>query len=170
MKPVGLVMTSPVRGDFEITAGYQLLHADRPAAGYGVGFEIFIRTDTPTNESITFSRVVRVEEGDVYSCSRNTIREGKPYHSVKYVPTSSAAGRLRLTRRGAEVAFAAAENGRDAFQVLCRYTLGADDLNMVRIAAQPGRAPAAVDLRIVDLTICSGGPPTADDLAVPPLP
>ena len=47
---VGLTLSGPVRGDFEITVRYQILHADRPVDGHGVGFELYAQTDTPTRD------------------------------------------------------------------------------------------------------------------------
>jgi hypothetical protein len=38
----GLEIKTTLRGDFEITAGYELLRADQPKEGYGVGFELFV--------------------------------------------------------------------------------------------------------------------------------
>src|SRR5699024_10653174 len=40
--PFGIATKFPVHGDFEITAGYQILHADEPSAGFGVGFTLFV--------------------------------------------------------------------------------------------------------------------------------
>ena len=35
--PIGLVTRFPIRGDFEITAAYEILRSDKPSAGYGTG-------------------------------------------------------------------------------------------------------------------------------------
>ena len=50
--------------------------------GYGVGFEIYIMTETPTEEAIGFSGVVRLDDGEVYWCSRNSHRKAKR----QYIP------------------------------------------------------------------------------------
>jgi hypothetical protein len=41
---VGLQLTAPIKGDFEITGGYEILDAEQPKTGYGVGVELFIQT------------------------------------------------------------------------------------------------------------------------------
>src|SRR5947209_4616164 len=50
--PVGVVLDHPLKGDFEITAGYEIVHLDRPTDGWGVGFELYVMTATPTQEAI----------------------------------------------------------------------------------------------------------------------
>ena len=179
--PVGLVMTAPVQGDFEITARYQILHVDRPMTGYGVGFELYIMTDTPKEEAIGFSDVLRPVGGEVYWCSRNSAGHNAVQHHESDVLSSSAlspstalraTGRLRLTRVGAEVAMTVAENDADAFRVIFHTTLGLEDLSMIRLAANTGAAQAALDLRIVDLMIRCDRPPasSAPALRAPDLP
>src|SRR5262249_41024099 len=45
---IGLAMKAPVKGDFELTAGYEILQAEMPKGRSPAGFELFIHTDTPT--------------------------------------------------------------------------------------------------------------------------
>ena len=178
--PVGLMTTTRVAGDFEITASYQLLHADRPTTGHGAGFEVYITTDTPTQEAIGFSRYMRVDEGGAYFwneggayfCSHNSFGDGVRQYNPVCVPASGTSGRLRLTRRGTDVTLEAAEGEKGKYFKLFQYHLGAEDLTMVRVGANSGGAPAAVDVRAVALTIRTGGAvpraPSADDAAGAP--
>jgi hypothetical protein len=36
----------PIQGDVEITVSYEIIQADRPLAGWGVGLEVYLMTDT----------------------------------------------------------------------------------------------------------------------------
>ena len=74
---VGLMLTARVKGNVEITAAYDILHADQPTTGHGVGFELYVTTDTPTNEGLGLLRVARVNEGEVYVSSRITTQGGR---------------------------------------------------------------------------------------------
>src|SRR5436309_2337978 len=46
-RPVGLVVVSPIKGDFEVTARYQFLNVEPPRSGFGTGFSIYVAVDTP---------------------------------------------------------------------------------------------------------------------------
>src|SRR5262249_32560550 len=67
---------------------------------------------------------------------------------------------LRLTRKGSEATFFAAEGLGGAFRELCRHDLGTEDLKIVRLGALSGSPAVAVDLRIVDLQIRTPSPLT----------
>src|SRR5262249_37831471 len=43
----GVVLPVRLRGDFEVAVSYELLRAERPTAGHGVGVQIAIGTDSP---------------------------------------------------------------------------------------------------------------------------
>lgn len=42
-----------------------------------MGLEIYLNTDTPTQEALAFYRAARPKEGEVYVCDRKTTKEGK---------------------------------------------------------------------------------------------
>jgi predicted RNA-binding Zn-ribbon protein involved in translation (DUF1610 family) len=155
-EPVGLVMTSLVSGDFEITTGYGLVRVDPPTEGFGAGLEVYLMTATPTQEAVGFSRIVHSTLGDVFMCSRMTslnTPDGKRRYKNQFFPASSRSGQLRVSRIGTQVTFWAADGDRADFRELCRYDLGDDDLKMVRLGANTGHARQAVDLRVTDLQI-----------------
>src|SRR5262245_10004120 len=45
MGQVGVFTNFPVKGNFEITAAYEILHADQPSEGWGVGVTLYIYVD-----------------------------------------------------------------------------------------------------------------------------
>jgi hypothetical protein len=151
---VGVMLRDPVKGDFEMTAGYEILQAEEPTGRSPAGFEFYLMTDTPTREAVGFSRWVNRDwGGEVYSCSRMTIgKNGKRLITHKHVLTQTQSGRLRVTRTGSEVTFWV-EEGTEGFHELGRQELGAEDLAFVRLSAYapPGHGP--VDIRLVDLRI-----------------
>jgi Protein of unknown function (DUF1583) len=165
---VGVVLAAHVTGDFEITAGYELVQVDRPKAGFGPGFEFYVMTATPTREAVGFSRIASPEEGDVYMCSRMTTQDGRRRYMHKFFDAAGKSGRLRLTRAGGEVTFWAAEGDADDFRELHRYDLGPDNVALVRLGANPGGAPEPVDLRIVDLRVRSETPIPVPEQAFDP--
>ncbi len=149
---VGLQLDARIKGNVEITAGYEILHSGE-AKGHGVGFELFVCTDTPTNECLGLLRAARVNEGEVYLSSRITTQNGKRQYYHGHTPTNSKSGKLRLTRVGKEATLSAADGDAGAFQELRRYDLGTEDLTMVRLSAYTGHAANSVDVLIKDLRI-----------------
>ena len=150
---VGLQLDARIKGNFEVTAGFEILHADKPTAGHGVGFELYIVTDTPTNESLGLLRATRVNEGEVYLTSRITSRDGKREYFHNFTPTTSKSGYLRLTRAGREARLWAADGAAGTFQELNHFDLGAEDVKAVRLSAYVGHAANAVDVLIKDLRV-----------------
>src|SRR5581483_2532670 len=75
-----------------------------------------------------------------------------------HFPSTAKAGRLRISRRGAEATAWAAEGPGGAFQDLGRYDIGPDPITVIWLMAFTGHSSHALDLRVTDLTIRSAGP------------
>jgi DNA-directed RNA polymerase subunit RPC12/RpoP len=154
---VGLATTFTIKGDFEITLRYEILHADPPVTGNGVGLEFYVITDTPTTEALGFYRLRRVKEGDVYMFTRaTTTDEGKRRNTHKFKPSTVKAGQLRLTRAGTEAVYWAADGDEAEFRELHRTQLGAEDVKTVMLTAFPGKDQSAVDLRLIEFRVRAG--------------
>jgi hypothetical protein len=172
--PVGLAIREPLKGDFEVTASYELLDTPRPRRGSGVGFELYLMTRTPTRDGIVFARMKNGEDRDEYVVGRNRDEDGKRRGNFRNFPAAAAAGQLRLTRKGEEFLFAASEGEGGAFEELARFPWGADDVTLVRVGAGTSGRPEGVEVRFVDLRVRAsdlnpdlGGNPVAPDAAAP---
>jgi hypothetical protein len=154
---VGLEMKTTLRGDFEITAGYEILHAEQPTKGHGVGFEFFAHTVHVPQQGFGVYRMARVGQGEVYFVSRNYLNpDGSPGWQQEHIPTTARAGRLRITRSGTKATAWAAEGTSNNFQVLRTYDLGPEDIKVIWLMAYTGHVQLALDLRVTDFTIRSG--------------
>jgi hypothetical protein len=150
---VGLIVTSAVSGNFEITTGYDLIDLGHSKTDQLVGVELYLMTDTPTQESVGLYRGIQGKEREeVFSCMRMTGPKGKRSYPNHIEPATTKSGRLRVTRTGTEVVYWAAEDEGEFRELWC-YELNTEDLRMVRIAAYTSRTPEAVDVRIRDLRI-----------------
>ena len=154
---IGLDLHARVRGDFEITAAYEILRADRPKDGHGVGLCLIVDLDAATGDVLELMRASRVHEGDVYGCCRKTVEAGKEQYHHQWYPSGSRAGHLRLTRTGGELTYSARDGGADAFKVLQRLKCGTQDVKQVRFAAYMGFAQNSVDVILKDLRIAPPG-------------
>jgi hypothetical protein len=152
----GVVTKFNISGDFDITAGYEIIQAERPKTGYGVGFEIYITT--ATKHDITFYRRVRPTGKDVYSIFfRTSGPQGKrvPFSGpgLDDLPAAGKIGQLRIARTGPEAVLYAAEGPGNPFRELYRVPFGTDAITMLRLAANRGGTPNPLDIRIQDLRV-----------------
>ena len=155
----GMEMHTRLRGDFEITAGYEILNAAVPTEGNGVGFEFFAHTVHTPQQGLGVYRLTRVDDGDVYLVSRNYINsDGNPGWDQKQISTNAKSGRLRITRSGTVATVLAAEGKDGVFKELSRKELGPDDITVIWLMAYTGHAQNSVDLRVTDLRIRAGAP------------
>jgi hypothetical protein len=152
---VGIQFNSRLRGNFEITASYEILQGEQPTEGHGVGVELFVATVAPVSKELGLFRAARVNEGEVYMSSLSPIVDGKRKYLVRTFEASARAGRLRITRIGDEAILWTAERDGTDFKELCREDLGPETVNVVRVSAFTGHAEHALDLRIKDLRIRS---------------
>jgi hypothetical protein len=151
----GVATAFKIKGDFEVTVGYQILSTDPPQTGYGMGLEVYLMTDSRTKEAIAFDRRILPGGSDVYACSRNTTdaQGQRQYAGQGNRPAKGAAGRIRITRIGSKAIFAVEDELSKDFRVIYRVGLGMEDLSLLRFSANPGRGFIGVDLRIHDLRV-----------------
>ncbi len=158
---VGMTAPTPIKGDFEITAAYEIIEANRPTGGgFGVGIELYIKAKSRSQEGLGFYRLTRDSGADSYSCSQMSTNEKGQRGPVrgsgqgdKDFPAHGKFGQLRITRVGSKVILSAADDLGNDFQPKYEMDYVPDDLVMLRIGANPGGAPNPVDLRLLDLRV-----------------
>ncbi len=146
---VGVTAPTPIKGDFEITAAYEIIEATRPTGGgFGVGIELYIRAKSRSQEGLGFYRLTRDSGADSYSCSQMSTNEKGQRGPVrgsgqgdKDFPAHGKFGQLRMTRIGSKVILSAADDLGNDFQPKYEMDFVPDDLVMLRIGANPGGVP-----------------------------
>src|SRR5262249_28486074 len=93
----------PLIGDFEFTATYELLSAQQPVKGYGVGVNLTIQDKQQRKIFAKVSRVNRPNVGSVY------FAEHWPPYDARTRPSDAKSGQLRLTRVGETLYFLVSE-------------------------------------------------------------
>ncbi len=153
--PVAVATTSPVAGDFEITGTYELLSADRPPGGNGVGVALNIATDY--QDMMKFAkvgRILRAQEGDVYK-AESWIKGQPDSGQQRFTPTTARAGKLRFVREGSTLRFLVADGPEHEFREINRREFTTEDLKVCRFVANNNGSPAGLDARLIDLRIRS---------------
>lgn len=137
----------PVRGDFEITAKYTILHSDSPAQGYGTGPGIYIKTLSSGESVAVLARLIRPAEGNVYSAYFATLRrDGSRWHQPTFEETNSTRGSLRLTRIGKNLQYYVAEGDSRDFRLVRAIRLGSNDVAIVRVGVDKGGSESAIEV------------------------
>ncbi len=152
--PVGVALQFPLVGDFEITASYELLSAQRPATGSGLAVALNLAVHNPYKFT-KLGRFVRPNEGNVYLAERH-FRGPPPDTKWETEPTEARRGQLRVDRKGSTLRYFAADEPGNAFRQIYQADFGVDDIEVVRFIVNNNDSPAAVDARLVDLRIRSG--------------
>ena len=146
-----------VKGDFEITAGFTILHLPQPNEGFGAGLRIAI--EDPQGERAALQRLHREREGHVCASYRARRKEDDTYdHSVRMSPVSepgAMSGRLRLRREGSKIKYQVAEADSEQFLQIHEEEFPADDVADIRLAVQTGGASTAVDVVWTHLDVCA---------------
>lgn len=157
-EPTGIATNFPLRGDFEITAAYEIKTAEVPKIGYGVGIGLYIETDSPTREGLTLERFVMPDASEIFASTRATMKDGERiYYSDRFPAPASGSGTFRLTRRGPTLTASASKAGSTSFRELRVVEVGTGDVTVLRLAGDTGGSNRRVDASFLDLRVKADG-------------
>jgi hypothetical protein len=154
---VGVRTTFPIEGDFEITATVEILHADRPTQGVGVGATLGINKVEPSVEGGSVFRVRKANDMEVVAWDQAS---EVPNEKTKFVgnsqPCADKVGRMRLKRTGATLLYQwGAGTAGEKFDTIHQTEFGTGPIKVARVielrirsgsevpAAAPAVSPAA---------------------------
>jgi hypothetical protein len=150
LPPTNLVTNFGVRGDFEATLSYEILRADQPTSGYGVGVSLYAAIDPTTKNAVSLGRRV-LTDGATKFVSNRQQPVGPPNHT-RFMDSGAAKGKLRILRIGWIVHFLVQEGDAD-FVELNRVDWAEDDLVQINVGANAGNSDAGLDVRLLDFTL-----------------
>jgi hypothetical protein len=150
---VEIAPTFAITGDFEITGTYELLAADMPTDGYGVGVALNISTTNDLQKFLKISRVMRPDDKSVYMAEY--WNKGADEWTGPQLATEVRSGQLRLVREGFNARCQVSEGpGKEFVTVLEKEGFGTEVIRYLRFQVTDGMKPGyAVDARLVDLRI-----------------
>jgi hypothetical protein len=151
---VGAFTLFGVHGDFEVTASFEILRADRPREGDGVGPELYLRAVDGWDHYASMARMLRAEHAEPQlRVAWGEKGDGRPRSPGARDRTDLKAGRFRIARAGSTIHYLVAAKGSDAFREVAENEFGTGDLNTVRLMALVNGSEAALDVLWADLTI-----------------
>jgi DNA-directed RNA polymerase subunit RPC12/RpoP len=153
----GLRVQVDVRGDFEITMSFDLLHEPGPLdAGFGTRTTLGLWLDGPEqNRDVTISRLRNNQGFTRFGGWAPTLIDefGNKQQRMKYIPAEAKIGRVRLVREGAEISYYVVDGAEGAFQLFSKNTVTAGDVRRIRMVATTGGPKAKLDVRITELVV-----------------
>ncbi len=148
-----------VHGDFEVTTAFEILRADQPTTGYGVGVGLYAPIDPNTRDAVSLSRRVKVNGQAEFIANRMKPVDGQMKFQVVAMPATSPVGQLRLQRVGSQMRFLVADGPEAPFVLLAEVEFGRADLPLVRVEGDPGGSDSGLDLRLLTLSVRTEGVP-----------
>lgn len=160
LNTAGIAAGFQIKGDFEITASYEILKADVPTEGYGVGVSIFAAIEPEALNAVSLARRVGQKGNANFLSDRMTPGEPSASHLVRTVPAKSPTGKLRIQRIGSAVTFFAADGDADFVPMIQESNskktdvdFGTEDIRYFQVGGDAGQSEAALDMRVLDLTV-----------------
>jgi len=141
-------------GDFEVTTTCEILQADAPPSGYGVGVTLYVAKPAG---GAGIGRLVRVNDKQLLLCNQAIEGPGKNTSwPEKGSPCTDTLLRLRLKRTGTTLHYLWAQGtaGED-FKEIDQCEFGDSEIHRIRLTAGTGRQPCNLDVRLIDLRVRS---------------
>jgi hypothetical protein len=164
---LGVERPLPIRGDFSIDLGYEILSigAPIPVPGAGVQLRLLYANPSPmwalTRLRSPFGPQraplfgVVGHDGEIFGAFRiitlpNFKEDG--FSGGTRLRAEAPRGRLRMTRTGPQLNYLVSDDG-SPYHLLRSEEIGTEDVELVRFFAFSGWGPVAVDVRFTDLVI-----------------
>jgi serine protease Do len=162
----GLIPLFGLRGDFEVMVSFEILNAERPKRGDGVGLVLFIGNapEPRATNAVSLAHLLLSDGNTVFMADRQRRVQGKWTHERKSVPVNGKAGKLRIERQGGRVRFSVGERDRSEFATLTEVDFGKSDLLGFHILGGTGGSPTALDLRLLEFTVRAESLPGWSDM------
>lgn len=155
--PVGVAFQSFLRGNFSATIDYEVLPAAPPPAGKMVGVTAYLMFDGPTQDGVMLGRFHQAGAPPIYRTTHMVKGEGGKrqgkWSDKTPAPPQSTTGTLRLARVGSTLTLSAAAAGSSDFKDVATLAVGPDDVQLLRVAAEPDGADTPVEVRVTDLRV-----------------
>jgi hypothetical protein len=146
----GVVTRALVRGDFEITAGFEVLKEIGQSR-----CSLIIDLDRPNKNMAILSRQTgaKVKAQFLAWVTLWDEKAAREHTQSKPITTQAQAGQFRLKRSGPLLSYHVATADSSDFQKLQEYEFGVEDVKAVHLVAATTGKDAALDVRFADLRL-----------------
>jgi hypothetical protein len=148
----GLYSYFALAGDCEVTLSYELLNVPLPRGGYGSG--VGLAFDLAGDGRGVIQRLIRPGEGNGYVLQIVPGEHDRDRKEVdRFVPAETTHGRIGLRRVKNELIFLKADTSDSSLQEIDRLPFTERTIRAVRVFADPGGSPTALDVRVSAIEI-----------------
>ena len=142
----GIYSLFALAGDCDVIVTYELLKLDSPKKGYGSGIGLaFDIGEEGTGGRGVIQRLEKPTEGNGYILQTNLPKIDEEYH---FKVVSTRKGRIGLRRIKKELIFLASDTPTGELQEMERLPFSDHTIQKVRVYADPGGSPTALDVRL----------------------
>ena len=150
---VGFKSRFRIRGDFEVSVGYEVREWSLPREGRGVGPAVYLFTKPP-RAAAELSRLLRVDGRHVYGTFTAVAANGERLKKARTFDAQTLRGRLRLRRHKHLLFFEASDDSpQSPFRVLRETEFSEEDVVVLRVAVKQSDPRASANVVITDLRI-----------------
>jgi hypothetical protein len=179
-RPIIVRLEQRLRGDFEITLGYELLAVGKPVPQYGAGVGMRVWFDAPSSPTAVLGRS-RVPTGERFGAHKvlTGADDKEQWVNSRHKDATRPRGRVRLVRSGSQLRYLIAEDGQN-WTSLLSVEMGTEDVKTMQVHCHTMFTPISLDVRLTELVIDAdqfpGGPepdpatPAAVEPGPPPPP
>jgi hypothetical protein len=150
-------------GDCEATLTYEVLDLPAPEKGYGSGLGLAFDAGAARGD---IQRVVRKGDESGYLLHSSPAAGSQGTDEYRFVPATAKRGRLGLRREKNELVFLTADTPAGELQEIGRLPFTDGTIRVVRLFADPGGSPTAVEVRLRDIAVraeeVTGGIPASE--------
>ena len=153
LNAVGISPRFQIRGDFEITASYEVPAWKYPESGYGMGPSLYLKMHDEQESAIILGRLLRPKHKHVFSATLSTTGDSKRNYDVKLYDAKSDSGQLKLIREGGLLKFLVSDGENASFRELREVELGTADVDLLRLGVQQSEIKTPVQVLWKELTL-----------------
>jgi hypothetical protein len=165
----GAAISLAIRGDFEITVDFEILHAPEPADTVEqTRFTLFVPLARSPKDRATFSWRVWSGGSDYFAWMVLANNKGDKTRRMHEEPARARSGRMRLSREGEMLSYFAADGPGADFRLVNAAPFPADDVRGIQLVSSTGGPKASLDVRVTDLRVRATELPELPALVVKP--
>lgn len=143
---MGLFAALKLEGDFEITADFELVKAETPEIGTGVGANLYIMAEGSLNGA-TLRRCAALDGRDAFFVHWSLRQaDGSRAPDGMFAPAEKREGKLRLSRSGTKLSYLVAEGEGAEFRELKSIEFGPDPIGLLQLQAVTDGAAKNVEM------------------------
>jgi hypothetical protein len=155
VEQTGVYSRVVLAGDFEVSAGFDLIAVAPPEKGYGMTCGIGIDCQIPRLGKVQFMRGYQMGKVNAFIIAQYKLTENGMAWDNKTFPAVADKGTLRLRREKDELIFLAGDGERREPDEIYRITFPKATIEKVRFFADSGGSPTELDARINHIRVAA---------------